>query len=221
MSSDEGYGTAATYPKLPAGRNLLSREYVDQYQRQRMMVAAAELAHEEGLAAVTVTGVTARARISRKTFYDYFANREECLEYAGEEAISYLFSPLKDRGSAESADARLATGVGALLDAVAAEPIVAEFGLIHAPALGGERGQRFQEAAIEAIARLVQTAGGGKGKSAPGTETIAIAILGVIAYWVRRGEADRVDELAAQVLRLARLPAVGVDKVAPTKPRKR
>lgn len=209
MSAEEGYGTAATYPKLPAGRNLLSREYVGQYQRQRMMVAAAEMAHEEGLAAVTVSGLTARARISRKTFYDYFRNREACLEYAGEEASGYLFASLEGPGKEKSAEARIASGVEALLGAVAAEPIIAEFGLIHAPTLGGDAGRRFQEAAIEAIAGLLG-AGGGKRKNAPAAETIAIAILGLISYQVRRGEAKQVAELGEEVMRLARLAGVGV-----------
>lgn len=55
-----------------------------------------------------MTALTGRARISRKTFYDYFADCDECLDYAGEEATTYLFKSLEDLGTGESPDARLA-----------------------------------------------------------------------------------------------------------------
>jgi AcrR family transcriptional regulator len=209
-----GYGSSAAYEALPAGRHTLGPEYVERHQRQRMVVAVAELAHEKGLAGVTVSGLTARARISRKTFYEYFANLDECLDYAGEEAAAYLLESPGAMGPGQSADERIAAGVDALLGAVAAEPNLAELALVHAPALGGKRGRRFQEIAVERIAALVGAAEAGTGAGAGGTETIASAIIGVIACQVRRGEADRVGELAEEVVRLARLPAVGVEGVA-------
>jgi hypothetical protein len=86
--------------------------------------------------------------------------------------------------------------------------MVAELALIHAPALGGVRGRRFQELAIGRIATLVEAAG--RGAPTRGAETVASAIIGVIACQIRRGEARRVRELTEEVVRLARLPAVGV-----------
>jgi AcrR family transcriptional regulator len=208
-----GFGTSAGYPALPRGRHLLPRDYVDQYQRRRLVVAVAELAHEEGLAGVTVSGLADRARISRKTFYDYFANRDECLDYATEQAAAYLFESLEAAVPRQSADERIAAGVDALLGAVAAEPNLAELVLIHAPALGGERGRRFQEIAVEKIAALLESAVARKGAKARGAETIASAIIGVIACQLRRGEADRVGELTEEIVRLARLPTVSVESI--------
>jgi AcrR family transcriptional regulator len=206
------FGTSEGYPALPPGRNLLPPEYVDSYQRRRMVVAVAELAHEEGLAGVTVTGLSARARISRKTFYDYFANREECVDYASKEATAYIFEPIDVATKQEqSVDEQLAAGVGALLEAVAGEPNLAELALIHAPALGGKRGRHFQEVAVEGITHLVGIAGKGGDGDARTAETIASAIIGVVACQLRRGEAERIGELAEELVRLARLAAVGVE----------
>jgi AcrR family transcriptional regulator len=186
------YGTSRSYPALPRGRHLLPRDYVDQYQRRRLVVAVAELAHEQGLAGVTVTGVVSRARISRKTFYDYFGNRDECVEYASQQAVSCIFGPIGQVEPEQSADQRIVAGVEALVGAVAAEPNLAELALIHAPALGGKQGRRFQEIAIGAVAGLLS---GGNGDRAAGTETSASAIIGVIACRLRRGEALRVGEM--------------------------
>jgi AcrR family transcriptional regulator len=198
------YGTSRSYPALPRGRHLLPPEYVDQYQRRRLVVAVAELAHEEGLARVTVTGVVSRARISRKTFYDYFGNWDECVEYASQQAVSCIFGPIGQVEPEQSADQGIVAGVEALVGAVAAEPNLAELALIHAPALGGEQGRRFQEIAIEAVAGLLS---GGNGDRAARTETSASAIIGVIACQVRRREAARAADLTDEVVQLAKLPA--------------
>jgi AcrR family transcriptional regulator len=157
---------------------------------------------------VTVSGLAERARVSRKTFYDYFGNRDQCVDYAAEAACAHLFEPI-GRMTAQAADERVAAGVRALLDAVKAEPNQAELALIHAPALGGERGRRFQEIAVEAIAILPAAAGAATEKGVRGTETIAGAMIGVIACKLRHGEADRVGEPAGELMRLAMLPAIG------------
>jgi AcrR family transcriptional regulator len=52
-----------------------------------MLIAAAWAARERGAAAVCVTDVVTRAGVSRRTFYEIFRDREECLQAALEEAI--------------------------------------------------------------------------------------------------------------------------------------
>ncbi|MCD2188366.1 TetR/AcrR family transcriptional regulator [Actinomycetospora soli] len=47
--------------------------------RDRLIAAMGELLAEQGYASVTVTDVVARARVSKRTFYQHFADREECL----------------------------------------------------------------------------------------------------------------------------------------------
>lgn len=216
MSERQGkFGIVDDYPPLPAGRHPLSRQFVEEYQRRRFVVAVAEAAHESGLSGVTVSGLCTRARISRKTFYEYFENRRECIECASEVAAEYLFGALEaaldGEGPAARGEERVDAGVAALLGAVAREPNLAELALIHGPALGGARSDAVQEAGVKAIAGLVEGADPGRRLARPGAETIAIAILGVIAHWIRRGETDRIDALAEEVVQLARLASLGVD----------
>lgn len=47
----------------------------------------AEVACEEGVEAATVTKVVARVRLARRTFYDLFADRHDCLRTVVEEAV--------------------------------------------------------------------------------------------------------------------------------------
>jgi AcrR family transcriptional regulator len=125
------------YPPLPRGRHGLEPEYVAEYQRRRLAAAVVDLAHDRGMAGVTVTSIVDRAHVSRKTFYEFFENRDACADYAAGLAAEYL--------SAASGE------VESLLAAVAAEPNLAELALIHAPAFGGERGRRFQQFASEIV----------------------------------------------------------------------
>jgi AcrR family transcriptional regulator len=62
----------------PALRDGISRDRVGEIQRVRMLSAAIEAIKENGYAQLTVAQVIARAKVSRKTFYDLFEDREDC-----------------------------------------------------------------------------------------------------------------------------------------------
>ena len=68
---------------LPRGR-------VTEIQRSRMLAAALEAVEEVGYARMTVAQVIGRAKVSRKTFYDVFADREDCFLAALEQAVSQV-----------------------------------------------------------------------------------------------------------------------------------
>jgi AcrR family transcriptional regulator len=52
---------------------------VAEIQRSRLLSGAAGAIEEHGYAHTTVAQITGRARVSRRTFYELFANREACL----------------------------------------------------------------------------------------------------------------------------------------------
>jgi AcrR family transcriptional regulator/DNA-binding MarR family transcriptional regulator len=77
---------------LPAGRRRAGREpgrlgvsrdtpreQVDEIQRARLLAAAAAVFDEFGYEQTSVARITGRARVSRRTFYELFGNREACL----------------------------------------------------------------------------------------------------------------------------------------------
>ena len=55
------------------------RVQVAEMQRARLLGAAVATIGDMGYAGASVAHITARARVSRRTFYDLFANREDCL----------------------------------------------------------------------------------------------------------------------------------------------
>jgi AcrR family transcriptional regulator len=75
-------------PRLRPGPNGLPRGQVTEIQRSRMLAAAVEAVEEVGYARMTVAQVIGRAKVSRKTFYDVFADREDCFLAAFDLAIA-------------------------------------------------------------------------------------------------------------------------------------
>ena len=78
----------ATSARLPRGPHTLTREEVAANQQARMMSAMIELVGEQGYGPTTVAQVTARAGVSRKAFYEHFANKEECIIALFDRAIA-------------------------------------------------------------------------------------------------------------------------------------
>jgi AcrR family transcriptional regulator len=63
---------------LPRGPHSLTRAQVATNQRQRLLEGMIEAIGSKGYAASTVSDVIKRAGVSRKAFYEHFANKEEC-----------------------------------------------------------------------------------------------------------------------------------------------
>jgi len=66
------------YQRLPRGPHHLGREEVVRHQRLRMHGAMVEAVAASGYASVSVKQVIALAGVSRRVFYEQFANKQEC-----------------------------------------------------------------------------------------------------------------------------------------------
>src|SRR5215475_4448379 len=64
--------------QLPRGRHGLSRRAVTESQRRRILRALVEAVADRGYAETRVADVIAVAGVSRKTFYELFADKEDC-----------------------------------------------------------------------------------------------------------------------------------------------
>ncbi len=73
---------------LRSTRDGLGSERVVEIQRARILTAMVEASCEHGASNVTVAHVVERAGVSRRTFYELFADREECFLAALEDAIA-------------------------------------------------------------------------------------------------------------------------------------
>jgi AcrR family transcriptional regulator len=137
------------------GGQRLSRRQVSEIQRSRMLSAAVDAINELGYARMTVAHVISRARVSRKTFYDLFTDREDCFLAAYEQALA------RARVMAAEAYARqdgwregLRAALGRLLVFMDEEPGLARLCIVEA--LGaGEKVLDRRAALIEDIAGVI------------------------------------------------------------------
>ena len=64
---------------LPRGSQALPREQVAADQKLRLQLAMIDAVGEKGYRATTIADLVGRAGVSRKTFYEHFKNKQECL----------------------------------------------------------------------------------------------------------------------------------------------
>lgn len=153
------------------------------------MAATAEAVAELGYGATTVAAIVERARVSRKTFYEQFADKEEAF-LAAYEAIEKVIEVLtaaagQAGGDAEPSDARrmVRSAVGAYLSALASEPALTRMLVIEAVAAGPRvlerRRAAFGEIADALAAPLAAARRRDPALPAVG-RTMLIALLGAV-----------------------------------------
>jgi len=128
---------------------------VTQIQRSRMLAAAVEAVEEVGYARMTVAQVISRARVSRKTFYDVFADREDCFLAAFEQALTQARQIAQEAYEQESSwrDGTRAA-LARLLIFMDEEPGLAKLCIVEA--LGaGERVLERRAKALEEVAEVI------------------------------------------------------------------
>jgi AcrR family transcriptional regulator/DNA-binding MarR family transcriptional regulator len=111
--------------------------YVSVLQRTRLLDAAVGLVVELGARGLTVRRVTARAGISSKTFYDLFADREECLLAAFDQSVDRIAGVvLPAYGAEDDWVVGVRAGLGALLGLLDGESLLGRFVFVEALACG-------------------------------------------------------------------------------------
>jgi AcrR family transcriptional regulator len=143
---------------LPRGRHDLSPQEVEADQRRRMLVGMAGALADEGYARATVSDVLERAKVSRRTFYEQFADKDECLYAAYDDAERRAWVAAAEAvAGAPAGDwpGRVHAALRGLLEFVAAEPDTARLFTLEARAAGPEMAARHA-AALDRIAAVLQ-----------------------------------------------------------------
>jgi AcrR family transcriptional regulator len=127
---------------LPRGPHGLSREEVARSQRRRLLEATTEAVAEQGYVKTTVADILARAGVSRATFYEQFADREECFQAAyraNAELVAQVMAAELERvreSGEEDPLARLDRVLGVYLRALHDAPALARVFLVEVYAAG-------------------------------------------------------------------------------------
>jgi AcrR family transcriptional regulator len=158
-AGDEGDGRFPLPPalaRLTAGDNRLPREFVEQNQRDRILMAALEVFGTTGFAAATVQDLVGEARVSRETFYKHFTDKEACLREVHDEVLGWLEVEARDAaGRADGWPVAVLAVCERLLGLLADDPRVARLVAVES-LLGGVEVKARYEVAITALASALR-----------------------------------------------------------------
>ena len=142
--------------RLPRGSHGLDRGVVEASQRARLLEALGRAVAEKGYAAATIDDIVRGAGVSKKTFYEHFADKEDCFLAAYEAASAELFRRVREsHGAADDWLGRTRAGIAAYLRWLAAEPALARVFLIEVAA-AGPRAAEARERLRDGYALLLQ-----------------------------------------------------------------
>jgi AcrR family transcriptional regulator/DNA-binding MarR family transcriptional regulator len=129
--------------------------YVSDLQRARLLDATFAVVAEQGYRRLTVRKVSGRAGVSNKTFYDLFADREECFLAALDLAIERLATAMIPAWEGEKEwTARIRAGLATLLGVLDDEPALRA--LVFVEALGaGPKALARRAEVLECVAAAI------------------------------------------------------------------
>jgi len=207
------YKKRTVTPRLRPGPGGLPRGQVTQIQRSRMLAAAVEAVEDVGYARMTVAQVIGRARVSRKTFYDVFADREDCFLAAFEQALSQARMIAQE---AYEHEASWREGVRAalarLLMLMDEEPALAKLCVVEALGAGErvlEQRARVLDEVAEVIDRGRTVANATREPPEVTAEGVAGAIFAVLHTRVLDQREQRLTDLLGPMMSMIVLPYLG------------
>jgi AcrR family transcriptional regulator len=160
-------------------------------QRERLLRGMIDAANEGGYVGASVSAVIARAGVSRPTFYDCFAGRDDCFRAAIEDVHAQMQRLVEQRIASRPASEAACAAVEALVSFASAEPAGARFAMSEALA-GGARGREARDAGIAKIAESIERAlaSADQDSLAPDVEHRVLigGVYRLIAPRLRRGE---------------------------------
>jgi AcrR family transcriptional regulator len=199
---------------LPRGRHGLSREFIAEHQRGRMLGAIASLLEEHGYDRTTVAAISARAGVSKSDFYRHFGSKDECFFVAYDDAVERLRGEVVAacEGQRKWAEG-VCAGLAAALADLAAEPGRANLLLVEGLRAGPAVYGRFQGAVESFVPYLRDGAPAGtRGGRPPGAadEAVVGGIASLLGRRVLAGEADRLEQFFPELAEFALTPYLGV-----------
>ncbi|MGH7690290.1 MAG: hypothetical protein ACREN3_11855 [Gemmatimonadaceae bacterium] len=183
-------------------------------QRARLLGAAVAVVDELGWSGAVTTNVCARARVSRRTFYDLFANREDCLLAALEDALARIEAEIRAAGvEGLPWRERMRMGLWTVLCFFDREPALARVCVVQS-ARGGARVLEYRDEVLARLAELIAEGAdeGSRGRVCPPplvAEGLAGAALSILYTRLRRGDRAPLGDLLGELMGMLVLPYLG------------
>jgi AcrR family transcriptional regulator len=204
---------AAGRDRLPPGRHGLSRAFVAENQRERLLNAVVEAVAEHGYNETTIGRIVEAAKISRRTFYEYFSDKEECFLAAYAMIDAHVRGTvLASSDEAEPWPERVRERLSILLNVLSHDPDVARFYLVEPLAAGGELAVRYRDA-MQLLAETIRPRPALSGMDVEVRDQVLIGgVTTLISRRLKAGEAERLDELLPDLTELVLAPCLGRDE---------
>jgi AcrR family transcriptional regulator len=186
---------------------------LSEVQRSRVLSSTVRVVSEYGYGLMTVSRVAGGARVSRRTFYDLFSDREDCFLAAFEDGAARVSERVLSAYEGEGAwRERVRAGLEALLGFLDGEPDVASLLIVDAL----KAGPRVQEARTVLLDRLADglqrdgsRAGSGQSPPALAGEGVVGGVLGVVHTRLSAGRPGRMLDLSGPLMGMIVLPYLG------------
>ncbi len=181
-------------------------------QRERLLRAAAREFADRGYAGASSESISRRAGMSKATFYEHFANKEECmlaLFDMGAELVQDAMAEAARNAPVGDARERLRAGTRAFLGALAEHPEFAQTLLVEIIGAGPRAAQR-RDQILQAFAGVVDAENaaaarrGLMGRFSSPHDSFAVvgAVTELVSRQVRLGVPEHMLDLAPVIDRL-------------------
>jgi AcrR family transcriptional regulator len=207
---------AARLARLPPGRHGLSREFVAQNQRDRLVAGMISAIAEKGYREATVTDVVAAAGVSRRTFYHYFSSKQDCYLAAYDVVARHLAEASISAGEGVADwGPRVKAEIAGAMTFFAANPDLVRFYLQAPPRAGEDIATRHRRATGRVLAQLSAEVPAGARKPTPDVlNAVAGGMAALIVRKVEEGQGENLPELVADLTELFLTPFLGRENAA-------
>jgi AcrR family transcriptional regulator len=147
----------------------------------------------EGYAAATIARVISHAGVSRPTFYNYFADREDCFLATHGELAAGLLDRVGTAVAAQDPARALSATLSVIVEFASVDPVAARV-LFHEATAAGTKALDERDKTIARLARIVERQGKRASPAASSPDVYAPALIGslyrLLSVRLRRGERD-------------------------------
>ena len=178
-----------------------------------MLAATAELVAKRGYQGTTIELIAKTARVALVTFYEHFANKEECFIAAFDETVEAATPALRELVDPELPwEEQVSEGVAVFLEMVAGDPARARLCIVESQTAGNVALARYEAMLESPVPKLREGRKlNPRAGALPGT--LEDAIVGGIAWLIHQrlvmNEVDDIEPLLPEVLQITLTPYLG------------
>lgn len=178
----------------------------------RLLEGMAHAVAAKGYADTTIADIVREAAVSRRTFYEHFATKADCLIALYEAASRNALNVLRDAiDPARDWQEQVGKAMSAYFGCLSQNPVLMRTLFIEILGLGADglaARRRVNDEIADFMLQVINGERGGRKRKAPLSRDMAIAIVGgineLVLQMIERDRLDRLPELAAPAIQLVR-----------------